>query len=65
MHYPGNVRDIHFRVWLFLFQLHRGCHRYLIAVASGYFVYSYLLAIAFRALDFGGHFMLKYSGDCF
>lgn len=33
-------------------------------MANGHFVYHYLLMIAFGALDFGSHFMLKYPDDC-
>ena len=36
----------------------------IIAVATGHFISNYLLAVAYRALGFGSHFMLKYPDDC-
>lgn len=37
----------------------------MIAAATGHFIANYLLAVAYRALGFGSHFMLKYPDDYF
>lgn len=35
------------------------------SMASGHFIFNYFLAVAYRTLDFGSHFILKCPDDCF